>query len=97
MDQRIVPAYADAGVRVWAIATEPPEMLEEFRDAYGLSLPILHDPRGQVFAQYQQEMPFATGAFPQEIIVGPDGTIVYAHNRFEVEAVRAALDAALAE
>ena len=45
---------------------------------------------------YAQRMAFPTGAYPQDWIVGSDGTIIYVHNRFDVDAMRAALDADLA-
>lgn len=69
--------------------------MESFRDAFGVTLPILHDPQGRTFNLYQQQMAFPTGAYPQEVLVGPDGVIVYANNRFEVESLRAAIELAL--
>jgi hypothetical protein len=50
-------------------------------------MPILRDPTGSVHILYQQEMPFPTGAYPQQWIVGVDGTIQYFNNRFEADAV----------
>ena len=73
---------------VWAIATgEPVETLEQFRDELGLELPILLDEDGQVHHDYIQEMPFPTGAYPQQWVIGVDGTIQYFNNRFEADQV----------
>lgn len=82
---------------MWAISSEPASQLEYFRESYGLSLPILHDDGSRVFNMYAQQMAFPTGAYPQEVLVGRDGTIVYTNNRFEAEGLRAAIEAALAQ
>ena len=42
-------------------------------------------------------MAFPTGAYPQEVLVGRDGSIVYTNNRYEAEGLRAAIEAALAQ
>ncbi len=75
-------------MQVWGIATkEPVETLEAFRDSLGLEMPILVDATGSTQADYNQEMPFPTGAYPQQWIIGVDGSIQYFNNRFEADAV----------
>ncbi len=71
-------------------------MLEEFRDALGLTMPVLVDDAG-VIMNYQQEFAFPTAAFPQDWIIGIDGTIQYVNNRFEHEAMVEVLERELAK
>ena len=80
---------------VWAIATgESQSTLEAFRDSLGLEMPILMD-EGQVHLEYSQEMPFPTGAYPQQWVIGVDGTIQYFNNRFEPDRVIEVLESEL--
>jgi len=67
-------------------------VLEVFRDALGLSFPILVDPGGVVHAQYAMSSAFMSSAYPQDWIVGIDGRIVYANNAYEPDEMRAVLD-----
>lgn len=64
-------------------------------DAFDIDLPVLLDRDGSVTALYQQTMAFPTGAYPQEWLVGTDGVIEYYANRFEVDALREAIEAEL--
>ncbi len=77
-----------------AISDEGTDTVESFRDAYGLELRMFAE-GGSVHTQYQQELAFPTGAYPQEWIVGTDGRIAYVNNTFEVDAVVEVLDAQL--
>ncbi len=70
--------------------------LEAFRDALGLTFPILVDADGAVHAQYAMEQAFSTALYPQDWIVGSDGQIVYSNNAFEPDEMRAVLDRELA-
>jgi peroxiredoxin len=63
----------------------------------GLTFPVLHDPTGQVHEDYAQQHAFAQTIYPQDWIVGVDGTIVYVNNAYEVDAMRAILDDQLAQ
>ncbi len=83
---------------VWGIASqEPDDRVRAFAAALGLSFPILLDRDGSVNRQYAQEMAFPSAAYPQDWVIGRDGVVVYAHNSFELDAIRAAVDGALAE
>ena len=85
---------------VWAIASaeqDDGQMLDAFIDALGIEMPVLVDDGGVVHAEYEQEDPFPTGAYPQQWIVGTDGRIAYMHNEFEYDAVVAIIEAELAE
>ncbi len=60
-------------------------------------MPILLDAKNLVGTLYDQEMPFDTGAYPQEWIIGSDGKIAYVDNHFEYDAVIEILERELAE
>lgn len=72
-------------------------MVEEYIRRLGLTYPVLLDENGSVIAQYSQQMAFPTGAYPQDWVIGRDGTIVYANNRFELAELINAVERALAE
>lgn len=84
-------------MHVWGIATqEEAQTVREYAEGLGATYPILIDTTGSVHAQYQQQSPFPTGAYPQDWIVGTDGQIVYVNNTFSLEEMIAVLDAELA-
>jgi len=60
-----------------------------------LTFPILLDTNGAVNAAYQQLMAFPTAAYPQDWIVGNDGTIIYKNNAFELDAMEQAIQSQL--
>lgn len=83
---------------VFGIATrEPPEFVQRYADQLELSFPILLDGNGEALRAYDQTMAFPTAAYPQDWIIGPDGTIVYANNRFELAELTTVLDRLLEE
>ena len=83
---------------VWGIGSQDShDDLVSFRDQMGLTFPVLHDPNGQVHEDYAQQHAFAQTIYPQDWIVGVDGTIVYVNNAYEVDAMRAILDDQLAQ
>ncbi|MFT5681777.1 MAG: peroxiredoxin [Myxococcota bacterium] len=84
-------------MQVWASGYESRDNLTAFRDAFSLELPILRDEKQLVNSTYDQAFPFATGAYPQEWIIGTDGKIAYAANRFEYDAVIEVLERELTE
>lgn len=59
-------------------------------------MPILVDVHG-VQQQYQQQMAFPTAAYPQDWIIGTDGTIQYYNNRYEYEMMIEVIERELAE
>lgn len=89
--------YADQGVEVWGIASfESTETLTRFRDAYGITFPILVDADGAVSDVYNQLMAFPSAAYPQDWIVGTDGRVVYVNNAFELSEMVTVIEAELA-
>lgn len=47
--------YKDQGLKVVSISMEDPKTLREFAQRKGATFPILTDPTGKVFMQYQAE------------------------------------------
>ena len=83
-------------MRVWGIASEDNrETLLNFANTFGLSFPILEDPGGSVHAQYEMNQAFPTAAYPQDWIIGPDGTILYVNNGFEPDEMRFVIERSL--
>ena len=69
--------------------------MRTYAENLGITYPILMDTTGQVHAQYQQEYPFPTGAYPQDWSVGTDGLIIYVNNTYELDEMIAAVEAEL--
>ena len=80
---------------VWGIGSEDDfDSLVAFRDRMGLTYPVLFDEGGRVQAQYEQVR--ARGSiYPQDWIVGPDGTVLYFNNAYDADAMRAIIEAVL--
>lgn len=98
IEHTIWQAYEDRGVRVWGIASgEHEDTVRNYTERLGVTYPILIDRDGRVFNQFQLRMAFATGAYPQDWVVGTDGVLVYANNRWEPDAMMGVLDRELAE
>jgi peroxiredoxin len=78
---------------VFGVASrEPAEDLEAFRDAMGISFPILRDEDGAVAEVYSQLMAFPSAAYPQDWVVGAEGRVVYVNNGFELDAMTSAIE-----
>ena len=82
---------------VWAIAThEDEDTVRRWVEDFDISLPVLLDRDGAVSSQYQSTMAFPTGAYPQEWLIGTDGVIEYYSNEYQVDELRARVEAELA-
>lgn len=80
---------------MYAISNEDAATLQSYADYLALSLPILVDTGDVTRQQYRLKFPFPTGAYPQDFLISADGKIIYQNNRFESEAMSAAIDAEL--
>ena len=81
---------------VFGIGSEDSQTaLLNFRNSFGLTYPILYDSNGQVHAQYNLQSAFPTAAYPQDWIVGVDGTIQYVNNAYDPAAMTAVIEAEL--
>lgn len=84
--------YRDAGVVVIGVNTEDPvDVVQAFVDDRGLTFPIGWDQTGS----YAQLRDGAAGIspFPVDVIIRPDGTIAYLSREWDLDAMRAVLDA----
>ena len=68
--------------------------MKTFAEQYGITFPLLIDNKG-VHDQYNQEMAFPTAAYPQDWVIGTDGTIIYVNNGFELDAMLSAIESQL--
>ena len=69
---------------VWGIASaDPVGALERFRDELHITFPILVDTGGTVQDAYAQEWAFETTRYPNDWIVGADGTVRYKSNTWD--------------
>ena len=81
---------ADAGLDVLGISPDPPAKLARFRDAEGLTFPLLSDPDREVltawgaFGEKQMYGKTVTGVIRSTFVVGPEGRIEEA--RYNVRA-----------
>ena len=66
---------------------EPINVVKPFIEQLGVTFPILIDHNGQVHSQYQQQAAFPSAAYPQDWVIGPEGTIVYRNNGYELDAI----------
>ncbi len=69
---------------------------ERFADLLQLTLPVLYDEGGLVHDQYVSTSSVPAAAFPQEWIVGRDGTIVYQASQYNYDSVVDVIEAELA-
>jgi peroxiredoxin len=67
-------------------------VVSRYVDALGLSFPILLDEDGSINQAYAQQMAFPTAAYPQDWVIGTDGVVVYANNRFELTELVTAIE-----
>jgi len=77
--------YKDDGLVVWGMAgqDESVDNLVYFRDALGISFPILVDPGGRVYAEYEVLNRFPTAAYPADYIIDSAGVVAYVSNGYE--------------
>ncbi len=59
-------------------------------------MPILRDDQN-VQWEYHQQSAFPTAAYPQDWIIGVDGTIQYENNRYEYDAMIEVIERELAK
>ena len=92
--------YADEeDVEIWLVdAGDSFDDAFEFVGESSTSLPVLLDSDETVYKSYtRREGGESYAPFPLQVIIDRDGTIAYLSNQYDAEAVRAAIDALLAE
>jgi len=70
---------------VWAVASQENSVgeVEQFRDALGLTFPILWDGGGAVYDSYEVLNRYSSAAFPKDYIIDVDGVVAYVNNGYE--------------
>jgi len=82
---------------VWGVGSQDSyEDIVAFRDRMGVTFPVLYDEGARVQRQYEQVRARAS-VYPQDWLIGPDGTVLYVNNEYDAEAMIALIEALLAE
>ena len=86
---------------VWGIGSpgnksETEESLAAFREAFGLTFPILLDHDGVVMEMYSQDA-FDISPYPQDWVIGADGRVAYVNTAYEADEMRAIIEEELAK
>lgn len=82
---------------VWAIAVgEDHDTVLAFRDSLGLTFPVLEDTDEEVYSNYTLQAAFLYASFPQDWVIGADGRVAYANNRYEPDELIAVIEQELA-
>jgi peroxiredoxin len=70
---------------VWAIASDERGIQDvlDFRDALGVTFPILWDPDSSVYDSYRVLNRYSTAAFPKDYIIDTSGVVAYVNNGYE--------------
>jgi peroxiredoxin len=70
---------------VWAIASYDSEVDEvlAFRDALGLTFPVLHDIDHLVYDSYEVQSRYPSTAYPKDYIIDSQGVVAYVNNGYE--------------
>ena len=88
--------YQDKGVIVWGIGSQDAyDSLVLFADQMGITFPILFDDGAVVQADYNPGKGPTNSVYPQDWIIGADGTVVYVNTVYDPDEMYAVLDAEL--
>ena len=81
---------------VWGIGSEDDfDSLSIFAGQMGLTFPVLYDERGSVQALYNPGQVPTNSVYPQDWIIGSDGTVQYVNTAYDPDEMMAVLDAEL--
>ena len=70
--------------------------MRDFRDAFGLSFPILLDHDGSVMEMYSQDA-FEVSPYPQDWVIGVDGRVAYVNTAYEADEIQGIVEEELAK
>ena len=83
---------------VWAIASQDPlGDVKNFVKQFKVPFPVLHDATGKVLDQYTQDYAFSNTVYPQEWLIGVDGTVVYFSNKYDADTLSTLVEIELAK
>jgi len=74
---------------------EDPEMLDDYVQAMGLTMPVLADWDGSTYNDWMVDAPDTPAPYPREFIVDRDGIVIYVAVDIEIDAIEAVLDGEL--
>ncbi len=81
---------------VWGIGSEDElDDLATYAEQMGLSFPVLYDEGSVVQDQYNPGSVPTNSVYPQDWIIGADGTVKYVNTVYDPEEMMAVLDAEL--
>jgi len=90
--------YKDQGLVVWGVGSEDAyDALNSFADLMGLTYPILYDESAELLAIYDPGKPPTNSKYPQDYIIGVDGTVVYVNTKYEPDEMIAVIEDELAK
>ena len=98
MEVSLWQKYQDQGLVVWGIGSQDSQQnLEVFAEQMDISFPILIDEDGSVHAQYNPGKVGTNSVYPQDWIIGVDGTLVYVNTEYEPDEMQAIIEAELSK
>jgi peroxiredoxin len=84
---------------IWAIGPDDElAQLSAYSEQLGLTYPVLYDPEGlEAHVQYRIDSTTTNSVFPQDWIIGVDGTVRYVSTAYEPSHMIAVLEEELAK
>lgn len=71
--------------------------LQIFQEQMGVTYPILYDDGGMAHADYNAGAKSTNSVYPQDWIIGVDGTVLYVNTAYEPNEMIAVIEAELAK
>ena len=68
------------------------EMVDAFREAHDLEMPLRNDVMG---SKYRLNWPETLSPYPRQVVVGPEGQIVYIETNFDLEELLGVIESLL--
>jgi len=88
--------YKDEGVQVWAIASaEDSDVVRDFRDALGLSYPVLDDQFGLADRAYRELAGQDDSQYPFDWVIDGDGRVAYQADAYDPAEIQGVLEGLL--
>jgi len=90
--------YKDQDVVVWGIGPQDGlSNLQIFQEQMGMTYPILYDEGGSVHVDYNAGKPATNTKYPEDWIIGTDGTVLYVNTKYEPNEMIAVIETELAK
>ena len=97
LDTEIYQRYRDRGLVGWAVSSSTlgpadPDDLAAYVDGLGLTMPVLLDVNGEMYADYEITVPGGFAPYPREYLIDRDGTVLYASPNIDTDAIATVLE-----